>query len=333
MTEKQDSIHRSPETFRASIFDTEYLEHKKAFGTFRDAIHEAFMPWAMELDSEDCFDARVECLFTSTEAVARGTSTPIVAVRGNREILKSPSDSFYANYVLVGDLNIEQGGRSFHVRRGDLIVYDSNLPLKMTQKSEKAFDHVAFRIPKEKFAESQHAESLLRHAVIPAEKMMIPLASCLNFLANNLLTADADELRALYDTCTLLMPLSAAHLENESPRSGKLEVSPKHYVRELTNYIDTHIGDSALSPRSAAISLGISVRYVHKLFAITGATFSAHVMTKRLELVRRDLASAECRHQPIFGLAYRWGFNDISTFIRAFKKKYGCSPSEYRAQF
>jgi AraC-like DNA-binding protein len=94
-----------------------------------------------------------------------------------------------------------------------------------------------------------------------------------------------------------------------------------------------HIGDAALSPRSAALSLGISVRYVHKLFAITGTTFSAHVLAKRLELVRRDLASVECRHQPIFGLAYRWGFNDISTFIRAFKKKYGCSPSEYRTKF
>jgi hypothetical protein len=221
MTETRDHAHLSSEKFKASVFDTEYLDHKKAFGTFRDAIHEAFMPWAMELDSETSFDARVECLFTSTEAIARGTSTPIVAVRGNREILKSSSDSFYANFVLVGDLEIEQSGRSFHVRRGDLIVYDSNLPLKMTQKSDRAFDHLAFRIPKEKLDQSQHIEPLLKHAVIPAEKMMVPLASCLNFLANNLLSAGSDELRALYDTCTLLMPLSAAHLANEDLRPGR----------------------------------------------------------------------------------------------------------------
>jgi AraC-like DNA-binding protein len=79
--------------------------------------------------------------------------------------------------------------------------------------------------------------------------------------------------------------------------------------------------------------LGISVRYVHKLFGFTGKTFSAHVLAKRLDFVRRDLVCTNCYNQPISMIAYRWGFNDISAFIRAFKKKYGCSPSEYRAKF
>lgn len=30
-------------------------------------------------------------------------------------------------------------------------------------------------------------------------------------------------------------------------------------------------------------------------------------------------------------LAYRWGFNDLSTFNRSFKHRYGITPSQRRA--
>lgn len=333
MTEKSDEGPAHFSDFRSSIYDTEYFDHKKAFGAFRDVVQDAFMSWTIEIDPDNVFDARVECLSTDTEAVARGTNTPIIAFRGAREIQKSSSDSYYANFVLAGELNIEQAGRSFDLRRGDLIVYDSSLPLKMTQRSSKIFDHLAFRIPKEKLNQSPHIESLLRHAVIRSDKMMTPLCSCLNFLAQNLVSSGSGEMRALYDTCTLLMPLSASHLMDETTRGEDFDIPPKHYVSELLSYIDTHIGEMELSPRSAADRLGISVRYVHKLFAITGTTFSAHVLAKRLDLVRRDLICTDSYSQPISTIAYRWGFNDISAFIRAFKRKYGCSPSEYRAKF
>jgi AraC-like DNA-binding protein len=31
-------------------------------------------------------------------------------------------------------------------------------------------------------------------------------------------------------------------------------------------------------------------------------------------------------------VAFRWGFNELSSFNRAFKKKYGCTPSQFRAR-
>jgi AraC-like DNA-binding protein len=111
------------------------------------------------------------------------------------------------------------------------------------------------------------------------------------------------------------------------------EPPSSHYGRELTAFIDEHLATAELSPRFAAEHLGISVRYVHKQFAAKGMTFTSYVTTKRLEFIRRDLISAACRNQPIFTIAYRWGFNDLSTFIRAFKKKFSCSPSQYRARF
>jgi AraC-like DNA-binding protein len=46
--------------------------------------------------------------------------------------------------------------------------------------------------------------------------------------------------------------------------------------------------------------------------------------------VRRDLVSPTSRHVPISFVAYRWGFNDLSSFNRSFKNRFGCTPSRYR---
>ena len=69
---------------------------------------------------------------------------------------------------------------------------------------------------------------------------------------------------------------------------------------------------------------------MHKIFASLGTTFSSYITQKRLERVGLDLVSPSCRHETIFSVAYRWGFMNLSTFIRLFKKHYGCTPSEFR---
>jgi AraC-like DNA-binding protein len=94
--------------------------------------------------------------------------------------------------------------------------------------------------------------------------------------------------------------------------------------------VNQQISNANLSPREAADRLGISVRYVHKLFAAKGTTFGSYVASKRLENIRKDLVSPLCRNQPISVLAYRWGFNDLSTFNRSFKQRYGLTPSQFR---
>jgi AraC-like DNA-binding protein len=189
------------------------------------------------------------------------------------------------------------------------------------------------RIPKEKLAQVQNQDAILGNVVIMAEQMIAPLSSSLSFLAQNMATTSPEELRALQDACAVLLPVAALRSRIGCDMADEIAAIPNYYMRELTRFIDANIGDTLLSPRSAADHLGISVRYVHKQFAAKGTTFGTYVTDKRLELVRQDLICEACRHQPIFAMAYRWGFNDLSTFIRAFKKKFGCSPREYRRTF
>jgi AraC-like DNA-binding protein len=61
-----------------------------------------------------------------------------------------------------------------------------------------------------------------------------------------------------------------------------------------------------------------------------GITFGDYVLRKRLERVSHELISDECRKLTICEIAMGCGFNNLSPFNRAFKKRFACTPQEYR---
>ncbi|MEU8718689.1 helix-turn-helix transcriptional regulator [Streptomyces sp. NPDC048663] len=77
-----------------------------------------------------------------------------------------------------------------------------------------------------------------------------------------------------------------------------------------------------------ARELHVSVRTLHRAFAATGETTAAFIRKKRLEQARLTL-TASIGRPTVTELAARWHFADSSHFIRAFKKQYGKSPTEY----
>ena len=63
-----------------------------------------------------------------------------------------------------------------------------------------------------------------------------------------------------------------------------------------------------------------------------GLSFSALVLDKRLAMAHRALGDARWRGRAISALAFEAGFGDLSYFNRSFRRRYGMTPSEVRAQ-
>lgn len=319
-----------PDETIVSVCDTEFYSVRDGFSAFREIVAAAFMPWFMEHKSEQEFNARIVSMSGEFGSLSRTKMTPLLGLRNKTEISKSPESCLYANYIISGRLVVTQKDVTVTAEKGDLVLYDSTLPVKHLKLGDAPFEDLAFSIPKDRIG---RPDKRFENALVSKIDIIPPLASCFAFLSQNISSAQPEELAALGGACAALLPVCAGRSPELLHGGLSKDLANNHYARELIRFIDAHIADTELSPTTAADNLGISVRYVHKQFAMLGTTFSSYVTARRLERISHDLISGVGVHQPIFVLAYRWGFNDLSTFIRSFKKKFGCSPREYRSKF
>jgi AraC-like DNA-binding protein len=154
-----------------------------------------------------------------------------------------------------------------------------------------------------------------------------------------LLTGYADLLRSAEPQTPKAAGLAAGHLceltslvldgrvdrERSGPsiRAVRLELVKKDILQRL-NQPDLGVEDVARRQ-------GVSIRYIHKLFEADGVSFSEYVRDCRVELAYRMLWSTPGETR-ISAVALDCGFGDISNFNRAFRRRYGLTPSDLRAQ-
>jgi AraC-like DNA-binding protein len=314
--------------FSIATCDTESYSEKQKFSIFRDTLVSMGMPWRFEIEPDADFHARMISAELESGLISRAQMTPLVGTRSTAEIANSSDDVFYVCYILHGEAQVEQDRRDTSGANRSLMIFDGSSPVKVTERAEHSYDVFSLVVPKARFSDLNAANSLFCNVSIPPEQLSNPLSACLDALLMTFPTASPDELNALYDASVILLPM-AVDLRMED-LAEKMELMPNRHIRELLKFIDDNIGNAELSPGAAAEHLNMSARYVHRQFSANGTTFGTYVMTKRLEGVRRDLVSEAYNKLPISALAFRWGFSDLSTFIRAFKKRFNCTPRECR---
>lgn len=152
---------------------------------------------------------------------------------------------------------------------------------------------------------------------------------CLASVAQGIETLSANELRLLETTVT---ELSAATLASDegAPAGGALTPSQAALFSRVCRAIEMRLGDSELAMGALAREERISLRYLQKLFEITGQSFSTHLRSRRLERCRAELVDPLGEKVSVSEICFRWGFNDPAHFSRVFRDRYGSSPRAYR---
>lgn len=92
--------------------------------------------------------------------------------------------------------------------------------------------------------------------------------------------------------------------------------------------VDARLADPELSGTMLARELHVSVRNLQRAFAAAGESVTGYIRQRRLEEARLALTSPADR-LSVSELAAHWQFADSSHFIRAFKKHFGRTPTEY----
>jgi AraC-like DNA-binding protein len=131
----------------------------------------------------------------------------------------------------------------------------------------------------------------------------------------------------IYDLAALAIGATrdaAAVAEERGVRAARLRAI-KTDIAERANQHD-------LTVAAVAARQGISESYVRKLFETEGTSFSEFVLGQRLVRAHRLLTDPRFAARSVTSVAFDSGFGDVSYFNRSFRRRYGATPSEIRAE-
>jgi AraC-like DNA-binding protein len=103
-------------------------------------------------------------------------------------------------------------------------------------------------------------------------------------------------------------------------------------LREIKADIANNIDRDDLSVTRIAARHRISPRYLQMLFAAEGTTFTRFVLDRRLDRAHHMLADPCLADRTITMIAFDVGFRDLSHFNHRFRRRFGVTPSQVRAE-
>ncbi|MGW0827226.1 helix-turn-helix domain-containing protein [Streptomyces sp. NPDC002845] len=227
-----------------------------------------------------------------------------------------------------GSVTIDQNGRQTLLRPGSLAFTDTTRPYTLTSL-DRSRTHT-FRLPPRRLGLGE--ADLRRITEAPVEPDTEAAALVVPFLSRlaDQVGTYGPHLGPLLarNAIDLLATLAAERLERDSPRTDTAATVLRLRIK---GYIEDHLTEPDLTPRTIAAAHHVSVRHVHRLFQYEGTTVGRWVQHRRLEACRRTLSGPARNAPALTAVAHRFGFTSYSHFSRAFRAAYGMSPREWRA--
>ncbi len=310
---------------KAWQFSTDNLPRPDRQAAWREAMARLRLPPMAETLDGEAFHGAVSSLGSPL-----GMEFAVVSASPQEIVGRNPNQpaAVWLAVLLQGEASFWDGERTAALEIGDIIYGPTgmNAALRLTTRFRLLFI-TAPRVA-------------LDHRLIAPLSLRVdrlPGASGLGHVFSGLLRATADTLDDL--TSEQLRPVELALTEflvaslaaEGSPAAlGGAGAARAAHLHRICQTIETLLAEPDLTLGRVADEDGVSPRYLQKLFASAGQSFSGYLRTRRLERCRLDLTSPMCAGLSISEICFRWGFNGSAHFSRAFKDQYGMSPRDYR---
>ncbi len=307
------------------VWDTYHAASSAGFQLYREGACTSFMPLSPERPSGREFSARIETLTIGSGALTRVETTPHLVLRTPCDLARVDPNFVHLNVVLSGGALLEQGGREQSLRAGDIVLLDTARPFRMRQFGARRHQVASLLISKCALEIDSSRENLICNTRVSEGPVGAALGAVMRTLVASAMELRRSEIETLYESCIALCSVSAGVADRDEPSGARSSL-----YQDCLRFVEDNLAAPDLSAEKLARHFGVSTRYVHKVFARAGGTVGNYILRARLKLVWADLTSASMRQVPISSVAFRWGFNDLSTFNRRFRQRYGVTPSQLR---
>ena len=229
--------------------------------------------------------------------------------------------------VCGGALEFYIDNRIWHLSAGDFLIVNSNEVHSVD--SPLPNETIVLQIPLEMFEDYFTGEQFIWFTHEPGkrdERFMELMGELYRIYEEKTCGYDMKMMSVFYDILYYLVK------DYRLPETGQDYVRKNKTLDRLsgiTSYMKENYRNS-LSLEKVAEKFGYSPTYLSRMFQkYAGITFKDHVQNIRLGHALKDLENGE---YSITETAIRNGFSGSKALARAFRKKYGMLPSEYRAK-
>jgi AraC-like DNA-binding protein len=123
--------------------------------------------------------------------------------------------------------------------------------------------------------------------------------------------------------------LLAAAVQGVAEAPVRTSLAAFHLSR-IKQFVLANLHDPDLTVRKVSEALRISPSHIHRVFLNERQTFGEWLWDRRLDACRAALERSADSRLSISQIAFNHGFSNSSHFSRAFKARFGMSPSEAR---
>ncbi len=314
------SVLRAATGSRVEIWSTELAPARERVVYWREGMRLLFGLSAQASPGPD-FSARAVVRSSGPFRFLVSETAPCQAARSRRDLSNAGADHYSIYLQLDGRTVSARGEEIIELDAGDIGFCDGRRPFQARFAGRCA---VAL-VPR---AMIEQRAPWLRN------RPHLKVASNGRFAENlrlhmSELTAENS---ALSESETSLLADSLCNLVALAAADGipSRRLQPELQIEALLAFCRQNLHDADLTPQRAADHLGISLRTLHSRFHQIGQTFGHWLLDSRLQGCGAALRDPNQRALNISEVAYRWGFNDLSHFNKAFRAQFGMTPGEWR---
>ncbi len=307
---------------------THALPERDRFEVFRENFRQYLFQVDVANRAEGMFDGSIELLKAGSVGVSRIAAPASVYARTRRHV----SDCDDALTLFVGRTHGPTNGQAgilHEFRPGNGFLYDGSFPGGCEAVSP--FEVWGIKVPigrlKSGLARGRDLTPMSIPAELPAMQLMVQYLNSFAIVAGS---PDPDVREAfgthLVDLLMLIVGADRNCLELIKGRGLKAA-----RTAAILKAIERDFASPGLSAEGVGLKLGITGRQVHRLLEETTKTFYEHVLERRLLEALEMLTNTGYAALKVADIAHRAGFADTSYFHRAFRTRFGDTPTGVRA--
>jgi AraC family transcriptional regulator, positive regulator of tynA and feaB len=292
---------------------------------WRDVVWQAFVPVTPKpLAPGERFQGSVTASAIGGLGAARIAADAQVVTRSATQVTRDPGEVFFLNLPLTRGSYATQDGRTARLAPGDFTIVDSAAPFELG--FERSFEQLSFTIASPQLTRLLADPGAATARRVRGDAGLGAIASVALQAAVTQGAGDAGTALALGDHLVGLVALALGGLAAAVLPRRRTDV----ILQLARDEVERELGDPGLTPATVAARVGISTRYLHRLFSDAGPSFGRYVLERRLDRCHRALTDPARAHWTVAQIAFEHGFNDPSYFARAYRERHGRTPSAAR---